>query len=94
MRERKPIRYLVVPIGLLALLLVAMTVVNICHHHTGSSETTCQICHLSHQPIEPPLAEYRAPALALMGRTPESPDTGLAPTFVFRRLPARAPPTA
>ena len=47
-----------------------------------------------HQPIEPPLATHRAPALALLGRTSESPDTGLAPTFVFHRLPARAPPTA
>lgn len=83
-----------VPIALLALLLVAMTLGGVWHHHRGSSETSCQICHLSHQPIERPLAAHRAPALAMLGPAPDAPDTGLAPSVIVRRLPARAPPAA
>jgi hypothetical protein len=93
MRERRAIRYLVVPIALLALLLV-VTLGGMWHHHAGSFDANCPICHLSHQPIERPLAAHRAPTLALLEHTPEAQETGPAPTVVFRRLPARAPPPA
>lgn len=79
---------------LLALLLVAMTLGGAWHHHTGSCDTNCPICHLSHQPIERPLAAHRAPILTLLGTAPEAQDTGLAPTPVIQRVPARAPPFA
>jgi hypothetical protein len=85
---------LVVPVALLALLLVAMTLGSVWHHHTGSSEATCQICHLNHQPIERPLASDRTPVLALIGHAQELQDTGLAPSPVIPRVPARAPPIA
>jgi hypothetical protein len=94
MRSAKPIRCLVVPVALLALLLVAMTLGSVWHHHDGSSDATCQICHLSHQPIERPLANDRAPVLALLGTAQEPQDTGLAPTPIVPRVPARAPPIA
>lgn len=93
MHDRRSIRYLLVPVALLALLLVAMTL-GAWHHHAGSSDANCQICHLNHQPIERPLAAHRAPALALLGTAPEAPDTGLASIRIFRRVPARAPPSA
>jgi hypothetical protein len=82
-------------VALLSLLLIGMTVVSVCHHHgASSSETTCSICHLSHQPIDRPLALDAAPTMALLASAPELRDTGLASAPVIRRLPARAPPSA
>jgi hypothetical protein len=93
--RRRPIRYLIVPVALLSLLLIGMTLVSVCHHHvTNSSESNCSICHLSHQPIDRPIAIDPAPAMALLASAPEVRDTGLASAPVIRRLPARAPPSA
>jgi hypothetical protein len=95
MNKRQPIRHLIVPVALLSLLLIGMTLVSVCHHHAGdSSETTCSICHLSHQPIDRPLAIDAAPAMALLASAPEPRNTGLASAPVILRLPARAPPSA
>jgi hypothetical protein len=86
---------LIVPVALLSLLLVGMTLVSVCHHHdVGSSEANCSICHLSHQPIDRPIAIDQAPAMALLAPAPEPRDTGIASAPVIRRLPARAPPSA
>ena len=94
MRKPKPTRYLVVPVALLALLLVGMTLGSVWHHHTGSSESTCPICHLGHQPMDRPIAADQAPSLELVAPTPEPRDTGVAPAPVVGPLPARAPPLA
>jgi hypothetical protein len=88
-------RYVVVPVALLALLLVGMTLGSVVwHHHAGSAEATCPICHLSHQPIDRPLATDHAPTFSLVAPTPEPLDEGLATSPFVRRVPARAPPTA
>jgi hypothetical protein len=94
MRKPRSIRYLAVPVALLALLLIGMTMGSVWHHHVGSSESSCPICHLSHQPIDRPLATNPAPALALVTPAPELRDAGLEPSPVVPRLPARAPPIA
>jgi len=94
MRKRTPIRFLAVPVALLALAAVAMMLGSVWHHHTGSSDTSCQICHVIHQPLDRPLATHRAPALALLGPAPEVRDAGLAMILAARRVPARAPPVA
>ncbi|MGA8013695.1 MAG: hypothetical protein WB949_14785 [Candidatus Acidiferrales bacterium] len=95
MQNRRATRYLAVPVALLALLLIGMTLGSVVwHHHTGSAETTCPICHLSHQPIDRPTATNHAPTFALVAPTPEPRDSGLAPSPAVRRVPARAPPTA
>jgi hypothetical protein len=95
MRKRQPIRYLIAPVALLLLLLVGMTLVSVYHHHAAdSSEANCSICHLSHQPIDRPLAVDPQPTLALLAAAPEPRDTGLASAPVIHRLPARAPPSA
>jgi len=94
MPKRRRILHLVVPVAL-SLLLIGMTLVSVCHHHAGdSSEANCCICHLSHQPIDRPLAIDPAPAMALLSPAPELPHTGPASALVTRRLPARAPPSA
>jgi len=92
MHKPRQAGFLVLPIVLLALLLVGMTTGSVWHHHSGASESTCPICHLSHQPIDRPLATDQTPAFALIAPTPEPGAFGLAPNPEVRRLPARAPP--
>jgi hypothetical protein len=88
-------RLCVVPLTLLALLLVGMTVTSVVwHHHLGAAESGCPICHLSHQPMDTPMAANQAPTFALLAPAPEPLDAGLAPRPAIRRVPARAPPTA
>jgi hypothetical protein len=95
MPQLKSIRYVFVPLALLALVLVTATLGGVLHHHQNStSENTCQICHLNHQPIERPLASDRGPVMAPVGAQPEPEDYEFSPGLVVRRLPARAPPTA
>jgi hypothetical protein len=95
MLTRSQTRYLVVPVALLALLLVGMTLGSVVwHHHDGTAEASCPICHLSHQPIDRPIAANHALTFALVAPTPEPRDAGLAPSPAVRRVPARAPPTA
>ncbi|MFY9691753.1 MAG: hypothetical protein WAJ86_17575 [Candidatus Acidiferrales bacterium] len=79
----------------MSLLLIGMTLVSVYHHHSAdASEANCSICHLSHQPIDRPLAVDSQPTMALLAAAPEPRDTGLASAPVIRRLPARAPPSA
>jgi hypothetical protein len=94
MRKPRQIRLLIVPVALIALLLVCMTLGSVWHHHTGSSEATCQICHLNHQPLQQWPSVDRTPALTQSGPTPDLPDCRFAPRAVVRQIPARAPPTA
>jgi hypothetical protein len=89
------IRRLAVPLALLALLLLTATLGGVLHHHqTPTSENTCQICHLNHQPIERPLASDRVLVLEPVGAQPEPEDYEFSPGLLVRRLPARAPPSA
>ncbi len=92
--KQKPIRYMVVPVALLVLLVFSMTIGSVWHHHANSSESTCPICHLSHQPIERSVASVRTPTLAPVGPRLESREPNLSPTRVTERVPARAPPSA
>jgi hypothetical protein len=95
MPHRKSIRYFFVPLAILALLVVTATFGGALHHHQNpTSENTCQICHLNHQPIERPLASDRVPALTPVGAQPEPEDYEFSPRLFDRRLPARAPPVA
>jgi hypothetical protein len=71
-----------------------MTIGAACHHHNASCDSNCTICHLSHQPIGQPIAASHSPALVLLAPTAEPQAIGLAPNPIFRREPARAPPTA
>jgi hypothetical protein len=94
MRKHSLIRRLVVPVTLLLLLVVGMTLCNLSHHHTGSRDANCSICHLSHQVIDQPILNDSSTTLAQTGVSFEPQEAGFAPTPVAPRLPARAPPTA
>jgi hypothetical protein len=93
MRNRTSIRRLIVPITLLVLLVVGMTLCNVSHHHTGSSDANCSICHLSHQVIDQPILNDSTTTLAQTGVNFEPQEPGFAPSPIKPRLPGRAPPT-
>lgn len=94
MRKRGPIRFSLATIALLLmpLLVVATTAGSIWHHHKDSSEASCPICHLSHQPVAPTLAADHTPELTPLGKQPDVQEPGDAPAPSIRRVPARAPP--
>jgi hypothetical protein len=95
MLKRSSNRYRLVPVALLALLLVGMTFSSVVwHHHHGAAESSCPICHLSHQPIDRPAAANHAPTFALVAPAPDPRGLDIAPGPALRRVPARAPPTA
>jgi hypothetical protein len=94
MRTRGTIRYVLVSMALLSLLLLATTLGGIFHHHAGSSDTNCSICHLNHQAADRPLAGHREPSLNLIGPRLEFQELQCAPAIETPRLPARAPPSA
>jgi len=79
-----------------ALLLVTLaslvTAGSVWHHHQNSTETNCPICHLNHQPFEPPLTGNPTRILAPIGLQAEVQDLADSPAPVIPRLPARAPP--
>jgi hypothetical protein len=87
----KPVRYLAIPVALLALLMLVMVLGSVSHHHAGS-DANCSICHLSHQPIDHPQPGHREPSLAQVGVQIEIQEPEFAPSPVAPRLPARAPP--
>jgi hypothetical protein len=93
MHTHNSIRRLIVPITLLLLLVVGMTLCNVSHHHNGSTDTNCSICHLSHQAIDQPILNDRTTTLAQTGVSFEPQEAGFAPSPLQPRLPARAPPT-
>jgi hypothetical protein len=82
MRNRSPIRRLIVPVALLLLLVVGMTLCNVLHHHAGSTDAN------------QPLPADSTTALTQIGVYSAPQEPGFAPSPIKPRLPARAPPTA
>ncbi|HEY0703563.1 MAG TPA: hypothetical protein VGD60_12425 [Candidatus Acidoferrales bacterium] len=78
---------------LLLLLVVGMTLCNVSHHHAGSSDANCSICHLSHQAIDQPLPAASTRTLAQVGVQFDLQEPGFTPNPLKPRLPARAPPS-
>jgi hypothetical protein len=93
MRKHTSIRRLIVPVTLLLLLVVGMTLCNVSHHHAGSSDANCSICHLSHQAIDQPLPAASTRILAQVGVHSDLQEPGFTPNPLKPRLPARAPPS-
>jgi hypothetical protein len=92
MHKTRAARYVLVPVALVALIVLAMTLGSVWHNHANCSPTNCSICHLSHQVMERPLASDRTPALAQLGIRPEPSEPAFTPSRLAPRLPARAPP--
>ena len=82
---------LVLPIALIVLLL-GTTVGEIGHHHAKFSPSTCPICHVSHQAVEPPVASARATILVPSGPGPEPERYRFTARLGASHIAARAPP--
>ena len=91
MSDQRRIWSLVLPIAILALLL-GTTAGMVWHHHMGAAPDNCPICHLSHQAIEPTIANVRVATLVPVGSGPEPQAVRLTPDSVPRDIPPRGPP--
>lgn len=89
--KRKSIWRLVIPIAVLAVV-IGTTLGEVWHRHLNTSPENCPICHLSHQAVEPVVANVRAQILVPEGPGPEPLRATVAPRLVAPQIPARAPP--
>lgn len=85
-------RRMAVAVTLVTLLLIAPVAAILWHHHTGSSDAACSICHFIHQPMDRPMASHRLPSFELVNFCPPPPEPAFVSSPEFRRLPSRAPP--
>jgi len=76
------------------LLLTATFAASVWHNHHGSSETTCQICHIGHQPIDQQVAASAIEAPTLIGETPAPVAASHFTSTEVRLTVSRAPPQA
>jgi hypothetical protein len=93
MSDKKALRYLAVPVMLLAVVALA-TLGCVWHRHASSTDTNCSICHIDHQQMANPHVSDSTPALAMVGRRCEALRSASAGGPVMLRTPVRAPPTA
>ena len=80
--------------ALLALLVLTLSVSGIVHHHTGCTESTCSICHLSHQAVDPELSGLPATDFEMVAIQIAPAESEYSPGPISRQIPARAPPSA
>ena len=91
--EKKRIWRLVLPIALIMLVL-GITVGEASHHHASFSTSTCPICHVSHQAVEPPVASASTAVLVPSGPGPEPERYLFLANRATRHIAARAPPVS
>jgi hypothetical protein len=92
--QTKLTRWIVVSAALLALLVLMLSVSGIVHHHSGCTESTCSICHLSHQAIDQELSGLPATGFEKVAMQIAPAESEDSPGPISRRIPARAPPSA
>jgi hypothetical protein len=91
--NKKWILRLVLPIALIVLLLGA-AVGEMGHHHANFSPSTCPICHVSHQAVEPSVTSARATILVPLGQGPEPERYRPTVRLAALHIAARAPPVS
>ncbi|HKS65883.1 MAG TPA: hypothetical protein VJR26_01475 [Candidatus Acidoferrales bacterium] len=90
--SRRSIRLLLVAAAILVVVF-ATTLGAIWHTHERTSEASCAICHLNHQPIDNAVScDCAIPYFVPVGEQPEPQEFAVAQTPVIARVPARAPP--
>jgi hypothetical protein len=76
------------------LLLLATFAAGVCHDHRGTSEATCQICHVSHQPADQHLVGARIATLEPIAPVVQPLESIHVRGPAFRITLSRAPPSA
>jgi hypothetical protein len=64
----------------------------VCHDHHGASETTCQICHVGHQPVDQHLVSNRVVSPMIVATTQLVADPIPVSGPTLRVIGSRAPP--
>jgi hypothetical protein len=76
------------------LLLTATFAAGVCHDHHGTSDATCQICHVSHQPVDQQLVGTGIATLVPIAPVIQSLEAIQVSGPEFRITLSRAPPSA
>jgi hypothetical protein len=92
--QTKLIRWIIVSAALLALLVLTVSVSGIVHHHSGCTESTCSICHLSHQTVDQELSGFPETGFELVAMQAAAAESEYSPGPIAHYIPARAPPSA
>jgi len=92
--QTKLTRWIIVSAALLALLVLTLSVSGIVHHHSGCTESTCSICHLSHQAVDQELSGLPATDFEMVAIQIAPAESEYSPGPISRQIPARAPPSA
>jgi hypothetical protein len=79
---------------LAALLVTAPLAASLWHHHAGSSDTNCPVCHFNHQPMDRPAEGLRISSSELVTYRSAPSEPRFISNRDIRPLPSRAPPTA
>jgi hypothetical protein len=79
---------------LAALLVVAPLAASLWHHHAGSSDTNCPVCHFSQQPMDRPTEGLRISSSDLVTYRSAPAEARFITNRDIRPLPSRAPPAA
>jgi hypothetical protein len=87
-------RWVIVSAALLALLVLTLSASSIGHHHTGCTQSTCSICHLSHQAVDQERSGLPATDFEMVAIQIAPAESEYSPGPISRQIPARAPPTA
>jgi hypothetical protein len=74
------------------LLVTATFAAGVCHDHHGASETTCQICHVGHQPVDQHLVSNRVVSPMIVATTQLVADPIPVSGPALRVIGSRAPP--
>jgi len=79
---------------LVALLVAAPLAASLWHHHAGSSDTNCPVCHFNHQPMDRPAEGLWCSSIQVITyRSTPSKAQFIASSDILP-LPSRAPPVA
>ena len=79
---------------LVMVLVTAPLAAGIWHHHTGSSDVNCPVCHFNHQPMDRPAVGLRFCSMVVVTYRSAPAETRLITTGNILPLPSRAPPAA
>jgi hypothetical protein len=81
-----------VVVMLVAVLVTAPLAASIWHHHTGSSDANCPVCHFNHQPMDRPAESPRFCSILAVTYSSRPAEARYIANRDIRPLPSRAPP--
>jgi len=79
---------------LMALLVIAPLAASLLHHHAGSSDTNCPVCHFNQQPMDRPAEALRVSSIEQVTYRTTPSEARIITNCEILPLPSRAPPNA